>query len=1308
MTGLYVASNPTSLGAQFNLTRTMGELGDVLTRLSTGLRINSGKDDPAGLIASELLKSDITGTTKAITNTQRANSLIATADSSLGQVSSLLNDIKGLVVEAANTGAMSDAQIAANQLQIDASLESIDRIARTATYAGQKLLDGSLDFSTDDCYGSGYSDLQIQQANFGTANGIGVNVAVQQAAERGQLIYQGTGVDQTTTLDVTGSTGTKSFTFGAGTTNDAIAQAINAASDSTGVSAYVEGQAARGSVILSSTGANNDIVITANNVGLDAGNYSFRITKGATNDARIVSEAAGGNPGVVEIQLKESYQKTYNNFAGLFDVTVDTTDRVDADGASLAGDASTSVSMTRGDKNSVVYHDTDSSSVAITNGKSITVAGGDNIENGHISQLNGWTVAVDDAAVSAEGNWIVDDASKTIYIHSDSDGTAGLTADMLNDALSSSIDSVDAIAIDEVTIGGLLTSEGFKNGERYKFAGGADAGEVEITYKEGAKVDDILKQLNSAPNVSASLVQGADGNALIPALPNGKTYLVTTGAEDTQSDTSNDVNTVSKYASGATAQDVINLINSKLGDTFTAAAMNGDSAGGKVNYMDGAADWGSVNLDNALRFTGMDDGPLVRLTNLGTNGLPVANQQLGVKVIHPSEDDIKAGIHTPILEIRLATDASGNSITTAKDIADLFDKLTPEQTLGVSAEVLYPPGVDPNGRIFGVDDCGNPYTIDNCPADYGYGIVQPTNAPGVCGPNQGDLALLGTNQNIESDYAVARVPAGGAFADVAPTPAASGSGDGYDGTAIVTTDVGTSALNGLSFAFTRDEKLEGFDETTGTLTTYLAPEIDGTDTDGSPTDGDLLNAALNGAIAANWESIRAFTHATGDAVTVTVDDGDAANAVADANTGAKTKIGVNNAADAQVGTLGVGASDPALLIKANTKGTDMAGIKIHFINDPSSGLTQYGNSDDPATPAAPTTTPTGVLPDLKVELHTNEDGSRELYVTGNIETATALGTVNALDLANALNANSEFKKYFTAEAPLVTYEADDTDKATVGAVTFNNDVTKPQAETVGGYRVNSPANSDTNQTGTSSGIGMTGQSDANERLVLTANDVGSSNFVKVSTAQGSFATYDPWGNQTCEASGSDVVATINGNKTTATGNTISINSPDLALSMTLNEGSGGTYFNITGGGATFQLGPNVVSAQQMRLGIPSVTTTHLGGASGKLFQLKSGGDADLSSDAHLKLADKIVNEAISSIATTRGRLGAIQKSSLEPNILALQDSLTTLTEAESMISNADFAQESSNLTRLQLLMQAGAQALGLAGQLPQYAAQLVG
>jgi flagellin len=177
-----------------------------LTRLSTGLRINTGADDPAGLIASEALRSEITSLGKAITNTRRASQIISTADSALGQVSSLLNDIRGLVVEAANSGALSDQEIAANQLQIDSSLEAINRIAQTTTFQGRKLLDGSLDFITTSGAGFGtVRDLQIDQASLGALGSVDVSVEITAAATQASITNTGippssTSVQATATL----------------------------------------------------------------------------------------------------------------------------------------------------------------------------------------------------------------------------------------------------------------------------------------------------------------------------------------------------------------------------------------------------------------------------------------------------------------------------------------------------------------------------------------------------------------------------------------------------------------------------------------------------------------------------------------------------------------------------------------------------------------------------------------------------------------------------------------------------------------------------------------------------------------------------------------------------------------------------------------------------------------------------------------------------------------------------------------------------------------------------------------------------
>ncbi len=199
-----INTNVSSLTAQKSLARSNVSLQQALTRLSTGLRINVGKDDPAGLIASEMLRSDIVSVERAITNSQRANQVIATADSALGQVSSLLNDIRGLVTEAANKGAMSEDQIAANQLQIDASLEALNRIAQTTSFQGRKLLDGSLDFQTTP--GTNFSDItdmQISQANLGASDSMNVDIRVDQAATKAEIKMDGATPDRLANADLT-------------------------------------------------------------------------------------------------------------------------------------------------------------------------------------------------------------------------------------------------------------------------------------------------------------------------------------------------------------------------------------------------------------------------------------------------------------------------------------------------------------------------------------------------------------------------------------------------------------------------------------------------------------------------------------------------------------------------------------------------------------------------------------------------------------------------------------------------------------------------------------------------------------------------------------------------------------------------------------------------------------------------------------------------------------------------------------------------------------------------------------------------
>ncbi len=241
-----INTNVPSLVARANLQRTSNELDMRLQRLSTGLRISRGADDPAGLIISERLRSDLRGTDQGIKNAERASSVIATTEGALSEVSDMLNSIRALIVESANTGANSPEERRANQLQIDSAIDSITRIANTASFGGLKLLNGSLDYTLSGVNASEIAKAQVFGASFmGTAQPK-IDVDVLASAQRGALFVRGDYASNpaangtllsTQTLQISGSRGVTEFTFPSGTNLSAIAASINGSTAATGVRA---------------------------------------------------------------------------------------------------------------------------------------------------------------------------------------------------------------------------------------------------------------------------------------------------------------------------------------------------------------------------------------------------------------------------------------------------------------------------------------------------------------------------------------------------------------------------------------------------------------------------------------------------------------------------------------------------------------------------------------------------------------------------------------------------------------------------------------------------------------------------------------------------------------------------------------------------------------------------------------------------------------------------------------------------------------------------------------------------------------
>jgi flagellin len=241
-----INTNVPSMVARANLQASGAELQTRLQRLSTGLRINRGADDPAGLIISERLRSDIEGNDQAISNSERASSVIATSEGSLSEVGDLLNSIRALIVQSANTGASSSAERDANQLQIDSAIDSITRISNTASFGGLKLLNGAMDYTLSGVNATNVAKAQVYGASFIGSSKLQVDVHVLGSAQVGALYLRGDygfapakngTVLSTTTLRISGSRGVSELTITSGTSYTDLAKAVNSITQLTGISA---------------------------------------------------------------------------------------------------------------------------------------------------------------------------------------------------------------------------------------------------------------------------------------------------------------------------------------------------------------------------------------------------------------------------------------------------------------------------------------------------------------------------------------------------------------------------------------------------------------------------------------------------------------------------------------------------------------------------------------------------------------------------------------------------------------------------------------------------------------------------------------------------------------------------------------------------------------------------------------------------------------------------------------------------------------------------------------------------------------
>ncbi|MCH8146971.1 MAG: flagellin [Planctomycetes bacterium] len=226
-----------------------------LKRLATGLRINAGRDDPAGLIISELLRSDARTLQQAIDNSTRANFVIATAEGAMNELSAQLLELQSLIVETSNKAGITQGELEANQLAVDSILDSIDRIASTTAFAGKKLIDGSLSYTLSGVVPSALGSVSVFAAHVPLGGTREVDVRVTQSAQTAQITMVGQnsgGVSlvSATTIELKGTLGRQVLSFADGTTLAEVRTAINGTTDLTGVSAVVSSVGGAASALL--------------------------------------------------------------------------------------------------------------------------------------------------------------------------------------------------------------------------------------------------------------------------------------------------------------------------------------------------------------------------------------------------------------------------------------------------------------------------------------------------------------------------------------------------------------------------------------------------------------------------------------------------------------------------------------------------------------------------------------------------------------------------------------------------------------------------------------------------------------------------------------------------------------------------------------------------------------------------------------------------------------------------------------------------------------------------------------------------
>lgn len=369
---LVINTNVASLNAQRNLDASQSSAATSLERLSSGLRINSAKDDAAGLAISNRFTAQINGLNQAARNAADGISLAQTAEGALQETTNNLQRIRELSVQAANaTNSLSDRQ--ALQDEVDQLVAEIDRVAGSANFNGVTLLDGSFTAQAFQVGANANETVTVAGVVDARSSQLGLNeiedtslaatinsssIANGAAAETDLDITVGSGSTQLSALNIT---------YAANSGADEIAAAVNSAANGIGVTAT-----ATNTATLDNLGGAGAISFTLQTTvaGAASGNVSISTTVAATSDLTNVLDAINAQTGTTGISASFASSTARDS------ITLSTTDGRNIAIDTVAGAGTQTLDLTGQDGTTVTMTESGTDGGIATGGISLSSSGG--------------------------------------------------------------------------------------------------------------------------------------------------------------------------------------------------------------------------------------------------------------------------------------------------------------------------------------------------------------------------------------------------------------------------------------------------------------------------------------------------------------------------------------------------------------------------------------------------------------------------------------------------------------------------------------------------------------------------------------------------------------------------------------------------------------------------------------------------------------------------------------------------------------------------------------------------------------------